>query len=332
MVQAGSLKSFVSENTVKVNQPLEADLRVEDGMIVGKLRNRSGESLQDVALVRGDGVQYIGYMPGGGSADIKLRLSSRPFDNSTPVGLLPTPPGVNAPNVGASYPGFGGNSSEQRLYNRRLSLLNLGVGSLLRNESPADMSVLAIAWGPGVPVNVDVSANTARPNQMNVWTTRLQVGSGNNQALEMPAGSVPAWTYVPEGDPAWTSGTPSNAMTIQSYADVNFSLPVGSKPQSITLRAASGSPQAPVGGVPGPVPTQDLAAPTPAPTPTATSNAPQEMRVSVYNVQTGRWDSITGTGDGIEIPDPASYIGRAGDVTVRVPPSVFLDIVVSGKP
>jgi hypothetical protein len=298
-INTGSLEGFTVENTVKAGSPLEADLHLDGDSIVGTLRNRTGAGLQDVALVRGDAVQYIGYIGGANSAQVKLPVSSGVFSNDSPVSILPPPPGVTAPNQGNLGYGFysgGGSSSsaEQRRYNRKVHMLNLGLGPLLANEPPTDMDVIALAWGADIPIDLTVDGHTDRAEDLSLWTTRLHLVQHAGDRPQLKSGVVPYDIYVPRNNPAWLATASNTNITLQPYADLAFRLPAGTKPDSLNLSVAVGSSSGDV----------DLLA---------------------YNVRKGAWDRLGSLGNSAQatnfttpIPNPADYTGPAGDVTLRL--------------
>ncbi len=296
IINTGSIRSFVAEDIIKTDAPLEANLHLADNLIVGTLRNRTNSGLQDVALVRGDAVQYIGYIGAGSAAQVKLAVSTRAFDNGSPASILPPPSGVSANNGSGGGPGSysnGSTSSGQRQYNRRVQLLNIALTPLLSNGPPTDLDVLAVAWGAHSPVSVNVEGHIARTEDLSVWTSRLPVAAGADQLPRLKAGSVPFWIYLPTTDPAWYSQLPSSGVTLDPYADMHFQLPPGTKPEHLSLVIPWALPE----GV-------DLLA---------------------YNVQTGQWDSLVDTSydrshliDLLSLPNPKDHTGPAGDVTIRL--------------
>jgi hypothetical protein len=295
IVNTFSLKGFVAENVAGVDAPLESDLHLEGSNIEGTLRNRTAGGLQDVALIRGGAVHYVGYMAPGRSVSVKLPVSSRPFDNSSPTSLLPTPPGVYAPGVGGYY-GSGPVSVEQRKYNRKVELLSMGLQTLIANEQPTDMAVLAVAWGADPPVRVDVAGQAARIEELNLWTSRLQVAARDGDRPHLNAGLVPYSVYMPQNEPAWSAEIPAGGLSLDPYADITYRLPAGLRPASLELKYKI-------------------------------NYATQDVSVLAQNVRTGQWDRLGAldvagaTANNIStlaIPSPADYTGPAGHVTVRL--------------
>ena len=72
-IDTWGLRAFVAEHTAALEAPLQADLHLGNNTIVGKVKNRTNGPLQDVALVRGDAVQYIGYIAPGEEAACACR-------------------------------------------------------------------------------------------------------------------------------------------------------------------------------------------------------------------------------------------------------------------
>lgn len=298
-VNTWALRGFMAENELAAQSPLEADLRVGNNVIEGAIRNRSGEGLESVALIRGDAIQRIDYMAPGQSVDVKLSLSSRPFASSSPTDLITTPPGVTAP-TGYNY-GYGSqpDSPEQRAYNRRLELLNMTLYPLVSDLPSTEMEVLAVAWGPGVPSNLSLVGRTVRYDEINMWTSHLPIrGDGETR---LGASSVPFWLYVPGEAMPWTAG-PASAPIITAldpYADIHYSLPGGVRPNKLAFSYK------------------------------ITGDA-WTIEVQAHNIRTGRWDRLgdvqsvdpsqAGDASNLDIPNPADYVGNAGDVTLRLIP------------
>lgn len=347
-----SLRGFVAERTAPLQSPLEAKLHLEDNIIVGTVKNRATEPLQDVALVRGNAVRYVGYMAPGQQTDVRLDVSSSLFDNSSPSNLLPPPQGVNLSQSGYGYPynGYNGgrnNSAAQRTYNRKLELLSAALYPLITGAPPTDMSVIALAWGPGLSANFDVEGHTANSEEQNVWTSAMPITEDRQGQARLKAGSVPYTVYAPGNSPAWLpwngsgllpnlngspnavptspglvptpqggsqimltptpmpiiggSATPQLAgITLSPYADVQYRLPAGAKPQSLKWNYAIAS--------------------------LATNS---DIDLLAYNVQTGAWDRLgtwqansagqpADTRGDILLPNPIQYTGPAGYVTLRL--------------
>lgn len=315
VVDTGGLKGFVVQNSLKTASPLEADLHLGDRIIEGTLKNRSGRGLQDVALVRGNTVQNIGYMAAGASVPVKLLVNPSPFNNSSPSSLLPPQPGVAAPTSGGYYYSTS-SGAEQRAYMRKLSLLGMALEPVLTNDPPTDMDVLALAWGGDVPVSVNVDGHSARTEEISLWVSRLPVVSTDKDTPSLTKGT-PYWTYQANNqDTPWVAGPPKDGLS--PYADVHFALPPGTKPLSLSLSF------------------------------NASSQPANGIDILAYNARTGAWDRVGNTaqspdngqgGGSLDLPNPQDYTGAAGDVTARfqVPgdnPNVQiidLDLILNGK-
>jgi hypothetical protein len=294
LIATSSLRGFMAENTVKKGSPLEADLRLTDNFISGSIRNRTTGGLQDVALLRGGSVQYIGFVGPGQSIAVKLPVSTQTFNNGSPSVILPTPPGFSTYSGGYSY---GGQRMppEVRAYNRKVNLLNVALAPLISNEAPTDMSVLALAWGGEPPASVSVDGHVARTEDINLWTVRLPMSAGS-ETPKLKAGLAPFWTYEPSASVSWRPGFSVSSLSLAPYADAHFSLPAGVKPEKLSL--VSRWPLA------------------------------EGVDLLAYNVRTGKWDRLVGpdsTQGGqqpatatLVLPSPVDYTGPAGDVTIRL--------------
>jgi hypothetical protein len=295
-VNTWSLRSFMAESTVRVDSPLEADLRLGEGVIEGTVRNRGDTALQDVALVRGRAVQYIGFLAPGNEAPVKLDISRAPFNNSSPVALLPLPPGVQDPSQSPSLYGSSQDNGKQRDYNRRVQMLSTAIEPLLVDEPPSDFTVLAVAWGPSPPAEFRVLDRTTRTEDMNVWTSRLQVGGGTQGRITN--GTLPAMQYVADENPAWRAFNGSD-VSLSPFTTVQFRLPQGTQPDSLALVYKP-----------------------------RTSLAGNPLEVLAFNTRTGTWDRLAEIAEGqsqessVPVSNPRDYTGPGGDVTLRIAPTV----------
>ncbi|MDQ3927939.1 MAG: hypothetical protein M3328_02200, partial [Chloroflexota bacterium] len=295
-VNTWSLRSFMVESTVRAESPLEGNLRLGDNAIAGTVRNRGEAGLQDVALIRGRSVQYIGYLAPGAEAPVDLDLTQSPFNNSSPVSLLPLPPGVQDPTQYGGYYGSEQSNGAQRNYNRRVQMLSTALEPLLTDERPSDFTVLAVGWGPPPPTEFRVLDRSTRTEDLNVWTSRLQVTGGSGNQARVTNRTLPSMQYVPSDNPAWQ---PLNvtAMRLNPFTTVHFRLPSGTQPGSLTLEYK-------------------------------TRAAPGDNSIAVlgFNIRAGAWDTLAEIAGGspqeirVPIPNPADYTGPGGDVTLRLAP------------
>lgn len=175
-VDTWAIRAFMAQHTAKLTSPLQAELELGSGTIVGKVTNRTNGPLEDVALVRGGEIQYIGYMAPGESRDVNLRVSSSVFDNSSPVELLPPPAGVTVPQYG--YYSGNGTDVAQRIYSRRVELLSAALYPLVTGDAPSDMKVTLLAWGPSPSTRFDVPGYATRDEEQNIWTSVVSVKTG----------------------------------------------------------------------------------------------------------------------------------------------------------
>jgi hypothetical protein len=297
-INTWTLRGFMAENTVAAESPLEADLRMGDNIIEGIVRNRTGQPLNDVALIRGAAYQYIGLMAPGQRAEVKLSVTSLPFPaSSSPTRLMPLPPGVVDPSSQGGYygsPSANTNNPDQRAYNRRVEFLNMALYPLLSESGPTNLDVLALAWGPSAPSDFRLTGHTAGYSEVNIWLNQLPVLAGQNP--RMKAGTVPFSIYAPGNEPAWVTKAPnvsSFTFAVNPYADILYRLPPGTRPARLALQWSFSA-----------------------------SSQSNNAFLLAYNVRTGVWDRIgtlnsdQGGAPGIQIP--ADYVGPAGDVTIRL--------------
>jgi hypothetical protein len=247
-----------------------------------------------VALLRGDETQLIGTLAPGQEAQARLKISQQPLSGGSPERLLQASLGVTP--AGTPYYGEQRISDAQRRYNRKVELLNTGLSDLLSTTAPADMSVIALAWGPPVPGGFAIAGRSPASEELDLWTSQLPV-SASADGGQPHVASVPFWVYAPANSEAWldVTATHNTSLTINPYADLLASLPVGtylSDSDDIRLR----------------VPESLLAS----------------ADMLVYNVVTGAWDPIdispshNGTDLAFPIPNPRDHVGPAGDLTIRI--------------
>jgi hypothetical protein len=326
-IDTWGLRAFVAENTAVLESPLHADLHLGDNVIVGKVKNSTTGPLQDVALVRGDEVQYIGYMAPGEEANVRLRVETSIFKNTSPERLLPLPAGVVSSLQNGYYSNGAPNSAAQREYNRKISALAVALNPLLSGEAPTDMNVITVAWGPTPSTRFTVDgSNLGQEQEVNVWASTAQVDAaqgdqasldsalvpysvyapGNNPSV-MPMGNGSYLMYVPQGGqgvpavpqpvPTTTGGFPVVGLNVAPFIELRYRLPKGVEPQSLYLRFSTSDSAPPRAGSP--------------------------LDVEVYNVQTGVWDqvaTVSSLSGKLEqaIANPVQYVGAAGNVTVRL--------------
>ncbi|HYP40334.1 MAG TPA: hypothetical protein VEX13_08230 [Chloroflexia bacterium] len=297
-INTWTLRGFMAENTVAAESPLEADLRMGDNMIEGIVRNRTGQPLHDVALIRGAAYQHIGLMAPGQRAEVKLSVTSYPFPtSSSPTNLMPLPPGVVDPSSQGGYygsPSTNTNNPDQRAYNRRVEFLNMALYPLLSDSAPTNLNVLALAWGPSASSDFRLTGHTADYSEANIWMNQLPVLAG--QEPRMKADTVPFAIYAPGNEPAWVTRLPNNAtinFTINPYADILYRLPPGTRPTRLALQWSF-----------------------------SVNSQANNVVLMAYNVRTGKWDRIgtldIGQGAVPGIQSPSDYVGPAGDVTIRL--------------
>lgn len=325
-IDTWGLRAFVAEHTAALNAPLQADLHLGNNTIVGKVKNRTNGPLQDVALVRGDAVQYIGYIAPGDEADVRLPIQNGVFNNSSPEQLLPMPAGVVNPQNGYMYGQVGQvNGTAQREYDRKVNALSVALYPLLSAEPPTEMQVVMVAWGPAPPNRFEINGHSTQDKEENVWVSTAPVTATEGDQLSLDSNLVPFTVYAPGNSPSvlvprgingyqagvpgsvqpgipppmptTTAGATNSTLTVGPYADFLYRLPAGVQPQSLFLNYSANS--------------------------ASQSQGAHDLDVRAYNVQTGAWDLLgtLGVANGTmqqAISNPALYVGPAGDMTVRL--------------
>lgn len=350
-INTWSLKGFVAEHSSKAESPVETKLVLGDNMILGTLRNLTTVPLQDVALIRGDEVRYVGYLAPGQQIDVRLPISSGRFNNSSPVDLLPPPNGVTPPNSGQYYPynGGQGNTAEQRTYYRKIELLSAALYPLVADEPPSDMSVIVLAWGSDLPVNFDVDGHTTNSEDINLWAHLAPVSGSGNEPPSLTSGLIPYSIYAPGNVPTLVIWNGSRTLP-----NSPGNPPLPTVPAPITPGITPGITSSVITNVPVPTPSLPNPAYTPPPQgiqiapyadvqyrlpagtrPTdltlsysiAQISADADIDVLAYNITTGKWDRLATWQptnqkfDGaLALPTPSQYTGPAGDLTIRFQP------------
>ncbi len=296
-VNTWSLRAFMAESALPAEPPLEVNLHLGDDAIEGTVRNRSSVELQDVALVRGGETQLIGTLAPGQEAQVRLAISQQAMVPGSPERLMQTPPGVDSSGSSFYYDYDQRPSSDaQRRYNRQVQLLSAGLSDLLSNTAPADMSVIALAWGPPAPGGFTIADRTPRSEELNLWTARVPVRADGDTQPKIRAGAVPFSVYAPGNEPKWLDSGEGgkSSLSLSPYVDFLVRLPVATRSNGLHLEYA-----------------------------TAVSD---NIAVLAYNVRTGTWDRLgnlsttLGVSTSLGIPAAESYIGPGGNVTFRFLP------------
>ena len=339
-IDTWSLRGFLAQHAARLQSPLQADLHLGQNEILGSVTNRTNGPLEDVALVRGRALQYIGYMAPGETVDVHLDVSTGIFDNSTPTNLLPPPAGVVAQQPGGYYgPGNSSNNQPQRLYDRKVALLSAALYPFVSGEPPTDMNVIMLAWGPAPSTQFGVQGYSTTSEDVNVWADLVRVKADANDQGRLDflrSDSVPYTIYAPGNNPAILpmgqaySGASAQAQMLSTQFYVGSSQPQPFPAPTPIFPLQPGQP-APGAGI-RLAPYADLQ--FRLPTGTEPSNLTLKYTVKVtdedvvldllaYNVATGAWDKLSTleqstTANEISIPNPTHYTGSAGDITLRI--------------
>ena len=300
-INTWTLRGMQSTSMIDAESPLLAALHIGDNLIEGTVRNTSAHPLQDVALIRGDEVQHFTSIAPGESVDVRLKISSRPFKYGSPTVLMPTPPGVTDPSSQGGGYGYNNSSSSdaQRVYNRKVEVLNMALSPILTTDPPENFDVLAVMWGPPTGTSLKVTNAAARNDDLNLWLSRLPVtaqsDTGNQARLSVVA--VPFTLHAPGNETDLITQPPGN-ISLRPYADITYHLPPGTIPATLAFSYQS-------------------------------TGFTGEIEVLAYNIDTGQWDHIgalenTANPAGgqttavLSLTNPSTYTGRAGDVSLRL--------------
>lgn len=329
-------QAFLAQHTAKAQSPLAAELELGQNKIIGKVTNRTNGPLEDVALVRGSALQYIGYMAPGESVNVNLDVESGIFDNSSPAEILPPPSGVTAPQYGGYFTGNTSNNPAQRLYDRKVELLAASLYPLVSGEAPVDMKVVMVAWGPSPNTKFDVPGFATRTEELNVWTDLAQVKKGTQARLDS---AVPFAMYAPGNSPSMlpmgqTGVDILGGQTVMSYtAQLSFGSGSQSQPVPVvppmmrsTLIMPDETDSVQIS------PYADLVFKLPASTKPENltlryqsqyEEEPAQFDVLAYNYSNGTWKKLTSvelsaSTTTINLENPVQFVSDSGNITLRL--------------
>jgi hypothetical protein len=232
---------------------------------------------------------YVGKLGPGEEKIVGLDVPQDGPDESVLEKILPSPADA-APNAAA-----------QRIYNRKREVLQWALLDLGMNSPPAKLEAVALGWSGEASDRFRVTTG-ARQEGVTLWASRATVRAAQS-GTRLSAGLIPFSIYAPASEPPLPTyrepySTLDAPLTLAPYADITLRLPPGAKPQTVrfsyTLTALE-----------------------------------SEVSVLAYNPRTGAWTPIgelvksdTGTNQVLEVPDPATYTGPAGELTLRLLSSI----------
>jgi hypothetical protein len=164
-----ALRGFVAEGALAYADPFSATLRLENGRIVGELRNRSAEPLHDVGVLYGSATALVGDLAPGQQASVNLAPSTGYAGQTLIDRLLP---GLSS-----------GSSQGSRVLQRRVGLLSSLLATLPPGGSQGQVRVALIGWNSTAPLGLQVPGQQVRAE-----TTTLIAGEA---AVGLPVGQ---WT------------------------------------------------------------------------------------------------------------------------------------------
>ena len=336
-VSFSTFSSLLSEQDAKMAGGITDQLTLDNGTVTGTVTNRLGYSLRDVYVLMNNNFVRIGDLLAGHKAQVHLKLNSSTANPAMTLAdqiaesyQLPTPYNAIAGNNG---------SSPQDELQRHLAILSAlsgegdytysscGYGScrgvsvvssyLPRLNGPAlgttdgsDPLLVAgsaatlIGWADqsnqsaNMTNNVTVNGTSPSGLQETLIQTPLNVTFSGTSNLDFIAGQIinvqgKGVQIQPTGAYTLTTGNLTFEFTVPSKLQVS----------NLTISEPSNLSQ---GGVTLPVSGQGSLLDA------------NHLEASLYNWQTGSWDSITLNNFSFSIPDGGVYIGPGGRVLLQL--------------
>lgn len=302
----GSLRTIRADAALPAPK-VTANLRLEDGSLVGTVRNDSQQTLEQVALVLGSDLANLGALAPGREASVHLQvLGSSGFDQSLSDRI-----------VGQAFfgdPSFSGASGQQTLVRHAvLDQLtfdpNLGSTGRLNADGP-----VLLAWSAAQPISVEIEGQTPRQTGQTLYYVPLPMTVHGRTSFS--PGLIRA--TVVESSTAFFNKGPfdmsfgQGSVTL-SYRPIAFS---GSLAATRLVLAMNSGPDLPVGA-------QQVDPTGPAPTDGRTIAASPDgiPEVDIFDRSAGIWFRLPhlGSGPAVEVKNPARYVDPAtGTVLLRL--------------
>ena len=338
-VNFSTVSSLLSEQDLKMPGGITAQLTLASGTLIGTVTNRLSYSLRDVYVLMNNNFVRIGDLLAGQSAQVHLRLNSSIANPAITLAdqiaesyQLPTPYSAIAENNGSSH---------QDELQRHLAIL-----SALSGEG--EYAYTACSFGSCKGISV-VSSYLPRLKGPALGTT-------NSSDPLLVAGS--AATLIGWADPSSQSTNTTNNVTVngtspsglqetlvQAPLNVIFSGTLNLPPDFITgqiINVQGNSVQIqPTGAytlttgnltfeftVPTKLQVSNLTISEPSNLSQGAITLPgsgagsvvdaNQLQASLYNWQTGSWDTITLNNFSFSTPDAGVYIGQSGRVLLQL--------------
>jgi len=319
-VNAWSLRSFGSEDFMRLSGTVEPRIQVINGRITGTVTNRLPFALTDAVAIAGDSYQTFGQMAPGESVavDLPADTAAQPGSGSVIYRIYPAS-GVPGPGImqgvwGANVPTSGTTSAAQRETQRRSAVLQAlypyagsgttGVTPVFIGWASRSLDPLAVNGAPANVKDLDAFILPLRP--------RASVEGG-----PLAKGAAAARVVDLAGDRADMLQGSVVFLGSGGTATYEFALP-GASWQEVRLQLSrTVHPYVFKMGITAPAtiaqPGRGLAPPA------AVINA---VSAAVYNYQSGGWDSVavthTDSAEELRISALAAHLSPEGLLRVRL--------------
>ncbi len=214
-VNIWTLHTILAEQDRQVHQGLVSQLTLQNGSLVGTVRNTFNYALNDTFLLMPNDAFSLGHMAAGETKHVQLKLSSVPLvPNSTLADLIAV--NTNSPTYDAMP------AQPQTTWQRHLAILYALDGEGLFNFSPVCTGLCNGSVNPLVPLLSGVNSSS--------------FSSGSTYSNSVGITATPGWQYTDtrEVDPLLVSGSPAtligwaeNSQALTTNATINDTNPAG---------------------------------------------------------------------------------------------------------
>jgi len=290
-VNQWSMQTFVTEDAWVDLGHVTSDLRIEEGILTGTVRNGTGLTLKDAAVVLNADLIRLGDLAPGAEAQVSLKLS----EQGDPSFGMPISYRLFEKEL--SQPGPNGPAREVQLKQQILdTLLNSGgkfgpVSSVMPVDVTSGQMLMLLAWLDQAPPEVLVAGREPIQQTTALFTMALDYRLPEQGAISVPAGFVPGRLIeMPvEGGMCGPTGTSSVYI---SYGNATFEFQVPQQDMRIerlklSLRAEGGWSQ--------------------------------PLETSLYDWSSGTWSKLSSAVLGSNVIEPVKgLVSEDGLVRVRI--------------
>lgn len=305
--EIGAVESFVAQGHIAappIHSALTLKVQGNTASLDGQVVNNSDLTLTDAVLLAPGGIQRLGDLAPGQTAQISLSLTSgraAPSAQGNTAIVLPAGAAANAP-VNTAYNASSGYDTtiddilgstyyydDRKLY-RKYSLLSALIDQYSGAGRGSD--VFLVGWTGVAPLRAEITNRAFNPVDATAYIVALQpqvVVSGGQLAI--PPGLM-TWTILDPGQQGTV--TPYDLYVYQGYFSMRFtpSQPLDfRRVESLTLHLTAYGQTGRVSG----------------------------LQIALWDFETGEWVEQTGLqwGD-IPVASPERYVGSNGEIQVRV--------------